>query len=37
MYVEHGFAKKIIEIGGGYNDRLIAASKIINEIINGKR
>jgi nicotinamide riboside kinase len=37
MYIERGFAKKIIEIGGSYNDRLITASKIINEIISGKR
>jgi nicotinamide riboside kinase len=37
MYIDRGFGKKIIEIGGSYNNRLQTVVKIVEEIINGKR
>jgi nicotinamide riboside kinase len=37
MYVDRGFGKKIIEIGGSYNKRLTTAVKLIDQIIKGKR
>jgi nicotinamide riboside kinase len=37
MYIDRGFGKKIIEIGGSYNKRLTTAVKLIDQIIEGKR
>ena len=36
MYKEKGFATKIRDISGNYNQRLIKATKLIDKLIDGK-